>query len=300
MKTWIIVLNWNGAKRLDIAFDALSRLNGAFELLLVDNGSTDDSVAFAKSLFQGTVHVLLNNQNLGFAEGNNRAMSFAIERGAEFIALINDDLAVEPSWLEKMQDAMDRFPRAAILGGTILFLDKPEIINSSGVAVDFFYRSPDENLNKSYREAELVEANIRAVSGGAMFLRVSCLKKMGMFNPIFFAYFEDVDLCLRAKEHGFEVRRVPQAVSYHKYNGTFSQFQDRRVYLLARNHFYLVRIHAGPIYYFFFAPCFVVYRSLKALWFVLNRQPDLGKAEILGMLHGAFGSFRFQKRPKSF
>lgn len=287
MKVWIVVLNWNGKSRLPIALGGLNKLEGEFTLLISDNGSTDGSLGIINDHFSGIYEVLLNGENLGFAEGNNRAIQYAIDRGADFIALVNDDLVLNPNWLVTMLEVMSNNSNVAVAGGTILFLDRPNVVNSTAIAVDCFYRSPDENFEQLYRPQDLAERNVKAVSGGAMFLRVSALEKIGMFRSEFFAYFEDVDLCLRARKFGYDVRTVPRALSYHKYNGTFSQFQEKKVFLLSRNHFYLVGLHASLFYFVFLSPIFLFYRALKATRLFFGKQEKkLAYAEWRGSVEG--------------
>ncbi len=290
---WMLVLNWNGAKRLSVSLGALRRMRASFELLLIDNGSTDGSLELLAGLYPRPMHVLKNGRNLGFAAGNNAGIRYALDRGATHVALINDDLAVDEDWLTRMLEASAAYPKAGILGGTILFLDRPEYINSTAIAVDAFYRAPDENFGIALAEVNLSSGPRRAVSGGAMFITREALTRVGLLDESYFAYFEDVDFCLRATRLGFEVRFVAEAKSWHMYGGSQAKTSVLKRYLLARNHTWTMAKHANRGLTLFAIPLFLLYRSfLSGPRALMQDGWKAALAEWRGAWHGFTGAWR--------
>lgn len=293
MKPWMIILNWNGEKRLPISLKALAQMEGDFELLVVDNGSTDRSLDVIPLYFPKPYHVVKNGRNLGFAAGNNAGIAYALEKGASHIALINDDLAVDPGWLKAMLQASSEWPEAGIFGGLILFLSKPDYINSTALAVDRFFRCPDENFDQPVASTSLEGGERAGVSGGAMFIKAEVLRKISWLDESYFAYFEDLDLCLRARNRGYAIRFVPEARSLHMYGGSQSGKRYFQRYLLARNHTWTLAKHGSPLFSLVLVFSFVLYRSFVLVPRAAFTQGwKAGQAEFLGAWDGLSGFFR--------
>jgi GT2 family glycosyltransferase len=284
---WIIVLTWNGRERLPISLRPLATLEGDHEVLVVDNGSTDGSADEARRLMP-RAHVLENGRNLGFAEGNNRGIAYALQRGATHVALVNDDMALDPGWLAALLADERAHPEAGILGGRVLFLDRPDVINSTGIEVDRCLRSRDRDFDRPLAQAPTRAAgSVLAVTGGAMLIARRVLEGVGSFDGSLFAYCEDYDLCLRARARGFGVRYVPGAVSYHKFAATLGTQHPFRRYLLSRNQMIMVGRHAPALVAILLLPATALYRALlRAPAFLLSGRPGLCRAEAKAAVHG--------------
>lgn len=284
---WIIVLTWNGRDRLWIALGALASLRGDHEVLVVDNGSNDGSADEARRLMP-RAHVLENGANLGFAEGNNRGIDYALERGATHVALVNDDMALDRDWLVALLADERQHPGAGIRGGRVHFLDRPDVVNSTGIEVDRWMRARDRDFDRPVREAaSRPPGSVPAVTGGAMLIARRVLESVGRFDAGLFAYYEDYDLCLRARRSGFDVRYVPEALSHHKYAATLGTQHPFRRYLLSRNQMIMVGRHAPSNAAAMLLIGTFVYRFLmRAPAFLFSGRPRLCLAEGRAALHG--------------
>ncbi|MFL5261286.1 MAG: glycosyltransferase family 2 protein [Anaeromyxobacteraceae bacterium] len=239
--TWIVVVNWNGAKLLPACLAALARLTRPAHVLVVDNGSSDAS-AEAVRAFRG-VEWLPLGENTGFAAANNVGLGRALEAGARFVAIVNTDVQVEPGWLAALLDAALAHPEAGLLGGLLLFADDPARVNSTGLVLDRLGRAKDRDFGVPLAALATPAGPVTGVTGGAALLRADALRRIGLFDPAYFAYYEDVDLSLRAAAHGILAWYVPAARATHGYGKSFGPGSPRQKFLLARNHLRAVATH---------------------------------------------------------
>jgi GT2 family glycosyltransferase len=236
VRPWIVIAVWNAAARLPTTLGALGALDGEFDLVLVDNGSTDGSADVGSRLRPGA-RVLRNRVNLGFAAASNQGIDLALAHGATHVALVNDDMRLDPSWLRELLAEGERRPEAGVLGGLVLFRGRPDTINSTGLVRDAFWRVRDRDIGVARAaRADLSASEVEGVSGGAMLLTRAALEAVGRLDATFFAYFEDFDFCLRARRRGFTVRFVPSALSWHDFAASTGAGNPLRERLLARNH----------------------------------------------------------------
>jgi GT2 family glycosyltransferase len=239
--TWIVVVNWNGAKLLPGCLAALARLTLPAQVLVVDNGSSDAS-AEAVAAFPG-VEWLPLGENTGFAAANNVGLRRALGGGAHFVAIVNTDVQVEPGWLEALVAAAEEHPEAGLFGGLLLFADDPGRVNSTGLVLDGLGRARDRDFGVPLAGLATPEGPVTGVTGGAALLRADALRKVGLFDPAYFAYYEDVDLSLRAAALGIRAWYVPAARATHGYGKSFGPGSPRQRYLLARNHMRAMATH---------------------------------------------------------
>jgi N-acetylglucosaminyl-diphospho-decaprenol L-rhamnosyltransferase len=243
-RPWVVVVTWNGAARLAETLGALREADRELDLVVVDNGSTDGSAELAGAVFPG-VHLIRNPENRGFACGSNQGIEHALARGASHVALVNDDMRLDRAWLRELLAESARDPSIGVLGGLILFADRPDTINSSGLVRDRWWRVRDRDFGapRSAR-CDLEASDVAGVSGGAMLLTRSALEQVGRLDPTLFAYFEDFDFCVRARRAGFRVRFVPAAVSWHAFAASTGPGSPLRAHLIARNHMAMVGRYA--------------------------------------------------------
>lgn len=292
-KPWIIILCWNGRNRLPLSLGSLKALRGDVEILVVDNGSIDNSLEEA-ALILPRAHRIQNGVNLGFAEGNNRGITFALESGATHVALLNDDMALDPGWLEALLLDETVHAGGGIWGGLVLFHDRRDRINSSGIVVDSLFRARDRDFDRPRDTAGRTEAeSVIAVTGGAVLIARRVLEAIGGLDARLFAYYEDLDFCLRARHRGFDVRFVPSAVSYHLFAGSQGTRSPRRRYLLARNQMIMVGRYAPPLKAIPLLLAIALYRVLvKMPGALVSGSPGLGLAEARAAFSGLAAAFR--------
>ncbi len=229
----IVILNYNGRQYLDDCLASLNRLCTPVDIVVADNGSTDDSLAYLKA-HHPEVRVLALNHNWGFAEGYNRALA---QVTTPWVVLLNNDATLEPDWLEYMLARAAHHPRAAVLGGKLLFSDTRERILQSvgscftdaGTAFEIGWGQPDTGQYD-------VSAITASIPGAAALIRRDIFFELGGFDSTYFAYLEDVDFCWRAWLAGYEVWYESQAVAFHRFGGSWGgRASPARIFYMQRN-----------------------------------------------------------------
>lgn len=213
----VVVLNWNGRDDTLACLDALEKVaDDNVDVVVVDNGSSDDSVSAIKAEFPD-IELVETGENLGFAGGNNAGIERALERGAEWVVLLNNDALVEPDAIRAFRAAAASHPEAGVLGGKLYFSDPPDLIWFAGQRFNTLlgysgrpagYRKPDK---AEYQEPKEIG---RAV-GALMAVPRSVIEEVGMLDDSLFLYVEDVEWCLRIRSAGHTVRLVPDATAVH-------------------------------------------------------------------------------------
>jgi len=235
----VVILNYNGHKRLGTILEKCLRsvLNTAypnFDVLFVDNASTDDSIDFVMRNFGSDlrIRIIRNEKNLGFAEGNNRGISNST---GQYIALLNSDVTVDPNWLTEIVKFMDS-PEVGAAQSKLLRMDAPEFLDCSGGLLDYYGYHFERGRGKSssmYNQP----GEIFYAKGASILLKREVLKKSGVFDPDVFLYFDEVDLCWRIHLSGYKVVYAPASIVYHASGSTASEMQsESRLYFYVRNH----------------------------------------------------------------
>ena len=226
----IIVVNWNRARLLKDCLWALSRQTYSnYEIILVDNGSSDDSVSIAKENFPAVTIVELA-ENRGFTGGNAAGLKVA---SGEFIALVNNDVRTELDWLERLLQAMVADPDIGICASKLIF-DGTEAIDSAGNGLTTGGVGFNRGLGMDRKDFSISEL-IFGACGAAVIYRRSMLQEIGFFDDDFFLYDEDADLSFRAQLGGWKCRYVPDAVAHHQGNATSERLSELHVYYHTRN-----------------------------------------------------------------
>lgn len=235
----IIILNWNQKKLLnDCLKSVLNTDYPEVEIIVSDNGSTDGSVELVKEKFPNVV-LIENNANLGFCTGNNVAIKQA---KGDIIVLLNNDTWVDKDWVKELVKASND-SNVGIIGCKLLFAGT-SIIQSLGYHSNLLGHHENINLLRvdNQKEVEHV-ADVDYVSGAALAIKRSVINEIGLFDPMFYAYFEDVDLCYRAKEAGYRVIVAPKAVVHHFGSVSWTDYSFKRVFLTEKNRFLFLFKH---------------------------------------------------------
>lgn len=223
----ILIVNWNGKALLgDCLTSVTSQTYRNYEILVVDNGSTDGSVEYIKENFP-TVRIIRNARNEGFARACNKGM--ICSRG-EYIAVLNSDMELDTQWLEELTKPLQSQSIAATTAKA-LFFDDREKINYAGGAVNFLGFAFPKHFKES-KDIDLEHETTQYVAGGLSCLRRKVLDEVGLFDEDFFMYFEDVDLSFRIRAAGYELALAPKAIVYHK--ADFKKMKDK-LYHIEKN-----------------------------------------------------------------
>lgn len=225
-------MNWNGLSFLDACLSALSKLDyPAYNILLVDNNSTDDSVDFVRRRFPH-IAILQNERNLGYAGGNNRAL---VDLSADYAILVNPDIIVTPDWLTHLIAPMHTSSSIGIAGCKLLY-PGGQIIQHAGGAISHPQAMPVQQ-GMYETDAGQFDAlrDVDYVTGAAIAISRSALQKIGPLDEGYFMYFEEADWCTRARAAGYRVVFVPQSVAIH----------DESAIAVRGSYSYLRRFHTG-------------------------------------------------------
>jgi len=243
----IIILNWNGKDYLkDCLPSVLNQDYGNFAAMLIDNGSSDGSVEFVKNSYS-EVEIIALDKNYEFAKANNIAIKKALEEGAQFIALLNNDTKVEKNWLSELVKVMESNPKIGICASKMLKMDNSKILDSTGhVFIDGIIRDRGSGeLDKGQYDTKL---GVVGGCAGAVLYRKEMLDEIGLFDEQFGFNYEDAELSWRAYKYGWKARYVPQAIVYHLRSGSVkdnSQLQEELRYRGMLNLIRTIKRHAN-------------------------------------------------------
>lgn len=221
VRVTVIVPNYNGREHLEECLGTVlaQDLKEPFDVLLVDNGSVDDSVAFVRRRFPG-VRILENGQNLGFAVACNRAIAAS---ETDYVVLLNNDVRVPPDWLRELVAAADGVdPSVFAVGSLIRLYHYPDRLNHAGAKFAPIGGGFDVGLGMRLDELPVGSEPFptAAASGAGVLYRRRIFQELGGFDEAFFMYFEDTELALRAWLRGHPSLLAPRSVVYHKFGGT--------------------------------------------------------------------------------
>ncbi len=234
---FIVILNWNNASDTLSCLASLSELgNSNYSVLVVDNGSVDDSVDKIQSNYP-KIELLRLGTNLGFAEGNNIGIRRAISHGADYVLLLNNDTVVDPQMLTELVNVAESKPQIGLVGPTIYYYDQPGTIWSAGYLIDW-YSGIIRCLSGDGAVIQQAEPyKVDYLSGCGLCIKSEVINKIGLMDPRFFLYYEETDWCTRARAAGYEILVVPQASIWHKVSASIGQNSPAATYYMTRNIF---------------------------------------------------------------
>jgi GT2 family glycosyltransferase len=239
VKTSVLILSWNGETYLPDCLNAvMAQSHAPHEVILVDNASTDGSVELVAANFP-QVRIICNDENLGFAGGMNAGLK---EATGDIAVLLNQDTVVREDWLAELVKAMETDKHIGIAGCKILYPDGQTIQHAGG------YLEYPLGLSHHYGYGELDQGQwdeqreVEYVTGAAMAIQLEVLERIGYLDDDFFpAYFEDADLCLRARQAGYKVVYVPTAALLHHESASTETVEQH--YYYHRNRLRLLLKH---------------------------------------------------------
>lgn len=243
---YVIVLT---NKRRDDTLACLESLSQSeyqnMKVILLDNQSTDDSLELVAQSYP-EVEIIRLHENLGYAGNNNVGIRAALERGAEWVFVLNDDTTLDPACLSALIAVGQNDPTIGILGPLVYHFDEPQVIQSAGGALGDDWISmhlgmdePDRGQYGSVREVEWI-------SGCAILVRRATIDQVGMLDSEYFLYWEEIEWCIRAREAGWRIVNVPHARLWHK--GVQRHYQPKPyvTYYVTRNRLHTLAKHHAP------------------------------------------------------
>jgi len=284
-KVAVVILNWNGKKFLDDFLPGVIKHSHAdAEVIVADNDSSDDSVAFLKEKFP-EVKIIQNDTNGGFAKGYNDALK---RIDAKYYVLLNSDIEVTPNWVNPVIELMDTDENIAACQPKLLSYYEQEKFEYAGAAGGYIdkYGYPFcrgrifQTLEKDLGQYDDV-AEIFWATGACMFVRAEVYHELGGLDERFFAHMEEIDFCWRSKNEGYKILYCPDSKVYHVGGGTLPKRSSRKTYLNMRNNNIMLfkNLPSGRLVPVFFSRLildgvaalkFLVDGGLKDMWAVVR------------------------------
>jgi GT2 family glycosyltransferase len=287
-KVSVILVNLNQEVHTRECIQSLLNVShGNLEIILVDNHSSDGSGERLRREFP-TIVFLQNEDNLGFAEGNNIGVREALRRGADYVMLLNNDTIVEKNFIEPLLKLAISDPAIGVQSCKIYFFSKPNTFWYAGGILDVdkamgSHKGMHEIDTGRYDKIE----DTGFATGCMMFIPRAVLEKVGLLDSSFFIYSEDSDWCERARQLGYRVVFNPQAKLWHKVSITTRIDSPFYLYFTMRNKILFLRKHARWWKIFIYLPYFLYFFGRHLIRMSLKWHSYIGtRAVILGIIDG--------------
>ena len=287
---YIVLVNYNSWQDTIECIESLKKMTYlSFKIIVVDNASFDNR-AFELQRQYDDIVVIRNNENLGFAGGNNIGINIAIKSGATYIWLLNNDTEVHPESLKELVASANQYEMALIGGKVYKYGTESDIWYDGGV-INWWKGKPYHiHIHKKDNGFVKKPCNTEWISGCSMFA-ISELFAQYPMNEHFFLYFEDVDFCCKLREAGVPLIVIPGGIVWHKSSASVSKTSHIQFYYSVRNNLYFMKKYGALYHKLYYYPYFIIRTLLFSLKFYLRgvRNKDynkkmLGKAYLKGLI----------------
>lgn len=244
----VIVLNYNGCRDTLACLRSLEQVQYPnMRIVVVDNNSTDDSVGALRATYPDLT-LIETGANLGFAAGNNVGIRYALNLGAEYLLLLNNDTEVAPDFLDALVRTGVDDPTVGVVGPKIYYYDHPQMIWSVGGTIDW------QRGRTSMRGLDLVDdgqfdqpVEVDFVTGCALFVRRAAVEAAGLMDERFGMYYEETEWCVRIARAGWRILYVPTSHLWHKIQPVRQDQSPRITYYMTRNRLLFLRLSKAPL-----------------------------------------------------
>lgn len=292
LKLAIVLVNWNS---FDLTRDTLASLQRthykAYDCIVVDNGSVDNSAEQLAAAFPEII-LLKAGTNKGFTGGNNIGMQYALDKGYEYIMMLNNDVEVDPDFLYPLIQKLEENKNIGAVQPLIYFHHNKNLIWNAGSTFNSVFgicATPNYNQQDASHAQTKIQKQIDWITGCAFMIRASVLQQVGLLKEGFFIYYEDVDLSFRIKAAGHALAYVPASVLYHiagmshktKEKGKEGFVSPKVHFLNARNRIWFLKTHTSlwaiptvtlfHTFYFFSIGFYFIFRARWQKWKAWNR-----------------------------
>lgn len=302
MKTAIVILNWNGKKLLEQFLPSIVNFSSELaEIYVADNASTDSSIGFIKEYYP-EVHIVKNTTNDGYAKGYNDALK---NIDADIYCLINSDIEVTENWIPPILDVFNKEKNTAIIQPKILDFKARDTFEYAGAGGGFvdLYGYPYcrgrvfnhlEQDNKQFDDV----AEIFWASGACFFIRSKVYHELQGFDEDYFAHQEEVDLCWRAQNEGFDVKYVGGATVYHVGGATLQETNPQKTFLNFRNSLLNIIKNVPKQWFLFVVFLRLILDGVAGIKFLLELRPIHTWAIIKAHVSVYVNFYKFLKKRK--
>jgi GT2 family glycosyltransferase len=313
-KVGIVILNWNGKEDTAECINSLAAITYPnYTITIVDNDSSDGSVEFLKERY-AHLEIAQNSSNIGFGAGNNVGIELALNTAAEYVLLLNNDTIVDKHFLDFLVDEAETGDRVGFVGPKIYRLYEGEtakyavwqtfrwkemrldpvqrttLLHSAGGLFDPWLGKIRHIGSAEFDEGQYDEKKVvDFVEGSCVLVNRNVITEIGLLDPSYFAYLEDIDWCLRGRSSGYTTIYVPQAKIWHK--ASKSSSHHVRTYYRVRNLFWLMRKRTTKLQYLTFLLSFLSIKVPLSLIIIAAFQRDNTalKPFLRGVLDGLKG-----------
>lgn len=267
-KVSIIVLNWNGLEDTIECLESLRRLSYPnYDVIVVDNGSEDGSPRVIRKRFPEVI-LIENEANLGFVRGNNVGMAQALQDGADYLFLLNNDTYVDEDCLTELARVAASDPSIGVVGPLMQRHFQPSIIDMGG---DFDFWTGNVHLRRFNEQLDGADMlPIDYVWGCGFFVKAQVVREVGLFDPKYVAYYEDAAFCMRARAKGYRTIVALKAHIWHKIGRCGEKRFLWQSYMRIRNHILFFLTHARLYQYIALLPALFLYQVPMLLFRTLR------------------------------
>ncbi len=287
-KVAAIVVNWKAREDTRECLQSLLRSSYTdMDVILIDNASADGSADYLRREFPGTL-LIENPTNEGFARASNRGMTLALERGAQYLFLFNNDAVVDEHAVERLVDAVERSQDVGLVGPKIFYFAEKDLIWSAGGEVNFWTGVTRHRGIRKRDSAEFsVGRDVDYLTGCALMARREMVERVGLLDTTYEMYGEDADWCLRARKAGFRVVFVPEAMAWHKVSlSSGGEFAPTKMRRKAKSNVRLFFRHARPYHWISIPFCSAAYVAWLVLRSLVRGEFDLPVSLLRGLRDG--------------
>ena len=292
MKVAVVVLNWNQEHyTVPCVESLLAQRNADVDIILVDNGSADESGARLHARFPELAYVQTGD-NIGYAGGNNAGIACALERGAEAVLVINNDTVADEWCVSRLVDALEQHPEVAAVSALITRFDDPSRVWFAGGSISVervMCTHDDYNASVDLVVSRLADPEAvqlcTFLCGCCMMIRADVLREVGLFKADYFIYVEDTELSYRLGLAGWKLGWVPMARLAHKVPALDVQETPRQIYLRDRNRRRMARSHLSVLQRLVFAGWFWPTRFVHFARYVAKGDWSRARALVTGAFH---------------
>ncbi|MEI7628229.1 MAG: glycosyltransferase family 2 protein [Bacteroidota bacterium] len=303
----IILVNWNGYEFTNDCILSLKKASYTnYSIVVVDNNSTDGS-GLQLQLQYPEIIFLFSPENKGFTGGNNMGFEYAIQKGFDYVMMLNNDTFVEPDFLEHLVNYLDQYPTTGAVQPRIYFNHNKSLLWNGGngyyKGIGWPYTSGE---NQQPRPQHLIIKEMSWITGCALMVRTSILKQTGLLAQNMFMYKEDVDLSFRIKNLGYQLTYIPASIVYHIAGSSIKKkLKDKEGIVDPMVHYYNQRnriwIQKKYTSWYYIPTLFLFnffYITLIIGYFAVRRRPKKLMAVINGVKDGIVGSIEITPNTK--
>lgn len=248
-KVYIILVNYNGYRDTIECIDSLEKINyNNYNIIVIDNKSSDGSAAILTDRFPD-IKIIENEQNIGFSGANNIGINYAIENGAEYILLLNNDTTVDSNFLKVLVDNCKKDKSVGICIGKIYFYKEKRKIWYAGGYVSKFKGNVYHN---GYNEVDTGVydkiSKVTFATGCCMLIPKEVILNIGLLSEDYFLYYEDADYCCKISNGGLSILYCPASVIYHKISASTGELSQLSQYYLIRNRNIFINRNIKGVY----------------------------------------------------